>query len=72
MSKTEKKIDKEVATESVEPKKKTANVIELECIKNTFLPDGTFVGVGSHIKVGVDYAEKVIVEKSSPFKLVKK
>lgn len=46
----------------------TGTFMELTATRNTFLPDGTFVGEGTKVKVGLNYAEKVLKEQNSPFK----
>jgi hypothetical protein len=41
--------------------------VELICIRNTFLPDGSFVGKDSRILVDSDFAERVFQEQNPSF-----
>lgn len=40
--------------------------------RNTYLPDGTFVSEGKEVVVAPSYAEKVLKEANTPFKLITK
>lgn len=51
-----------------ESKKETK--IVLQATRNTQLPDGTFVGEGKEVVVASSYAEKVLKEANTPFKLI--
>lgn len=49
--------------------KKEAKTVLL-ATRNTQLPDGTFVSEGKEVVVASSYAEKVLKEVNTPFKLI--
>jgi len=67
MSKNQKPV------EGVEIKKESGKIKEdkviLIALQNTQLPDGKFIGKGQSCEVGQDYADRVLKEKNSPFRL---
>lgn len=48
-----------------------ARKAELLALRNTFLPDGTFVAKGSRIMVDAGYAALVQSEKNTAFQILK-
>lgn len=64
------------------PKKTTKNItinpeatetkdkVELIALRNTFLPDGTFVAENSRILVDADYAKRLFEAKDSSFQII--
>lgn len=50
---------------------KSSKVV-LQATRNTQLPNGKFVGEGKEVVVASSYAEKVLKEANTPFKLITK
>jgi|GEM_PF-6947252 hypothetical protein len=44
--------------------------VELLCVRNTFLPDGTFIAAKSRIWVDSDYAKRVAEEQNPSFTIL--
>jgi hypothetical protein len=48
----------------------TKSKVEVVALRNTFLPDGTFVAENSRILVDADYAKRLFEAKDSSFEII--